>query len=43
MTGLVALITPSIDASMAGFALAFASTITGDVRVLLLEAESTFF
>ena len=30
-TGLVCLVTPSISASMAGFALAFASTITGDL------------
>ncbi len=30
-TAVVALITPSIDASAAGFALAFASTLTEDV------------
>ncbi|KAF8178248.1 multidrug resistance-associated ABC transporter [Pholiota molesta] len=34
-TGLVCLITPSISASMAGFALAFASTITGDLLFMV--------
>ena len=34
-TGLVCLITPSITASMAGFALAFASTITGDLLFMV--------
>lgn len=37
VTGFVALLTPSIDASLAGFALAFASSITGDVRFSLLR------
>ncbi|KII87771.1 hypothetical protein PLICRDRAFT_92667 [Plicaturopsis crispa FD-325 SS-3] len=32
VTGLVAILTPTISASTAGFALTFASTITGDVR-----------
>ena len=31
VTGLVVLVTPSVDASLAGFALAFASNITMDV------------
>lgn len=31
VTGVVSLLNPSISASLAGFALAFASTITGDV------------
>ena len=30
-TGLACLVTPSVDASMAGFALAFTSTLTGDL------------
>lgn len=34
ITGFVAVLTPSISASTAGFALAFASTITGDVSFL---------
>ncbi|KIM46655.1 hypothetical protein M413DRAFT_440257 [Hebeloma cylindrosporum] len=34
-TGLVCLITPSISASMAGYALAFASTITGDLLFMV--------
>ncbi|KDR79985.1 hypothetical protein GALMADRAFT_242167 [Galerina marginata CBS 339.88] len=34
-TALVCLITPSISASMAGFALAFASTITGDLLFMV--------
>ncbi|KJA25547.1 hypothetical protein HYPSUDRAFT_37542 [Hypholoma sublateritium FD-334 SS-4] len=34
-TGLVCLITPSISASTAGFALAFASTITGDLLFMV--------
>lgn len=32
VTGFVAVASPTISASLAGFALAFASTITGDVR-----------
>lgn len=35
-TGLVCLVTPSISASFAGFALAFASTITGDLLFMVL-------
>ena len=31
LTGVVALINPRIDASLAGFTLAFASTVTNDV------------
>jgi hypothetical protein len=31
LTGLTAILTPSIDASLAGFTLAFASTVTSDV------------
>lgn len=31
LTGIVAIMTPRIDASLAGFALAFASTVTNDV------------
>lgn len=34
VTALVSILTPRIDAALAGFALAFASTITNDVRVL---------
>jgi len=34
-TALVCLVTPSISASMAGFALAFASTITGDLLFMV--------
>ncbi|EKM77362.1 hypothetical protein AGABI1DRAFT_130448 [Agaricus bisporus var. burnettii JB137-S8] len=34
-TGLVCLVTPSISASFAGFALAFASTITGDLLFMV--------
>jgi hypothetical protein len=33
VTGLVVLVTDRVDASLAGFALAFASNITGDVRL----------
>lgn len=32
LTGIVSIMTPRIDASLAGFALAFASTVTNDVR-----------
>jgi hypothetical protein len=32
VTGVVVLLTPGIDASLAGFALAFVSSVTGDVR-----------
>jgi hypothetical protein len=32
VTGLVVLLTPGIDASLAGFALTFAYNVTGDVR-----------
>ena len=35
VTGLVSLVTPSISASTAGFALAFASTITNDLYLLV--------
>jgi hypothetical protein len=35
-TGLVCLVTPSISASFAGFALAFASTISGDLLFMVL-------
>ena len=35
VTGLVCLLTPSISASTAGFALAFASTITGDLLFMV--------
>ena len=35
VTGVVALLTPSIDAALAGFALAFASNITNDVGFVL--------
>lgn len=31
ITGVVVLLTPGIDASLAGFALAFVSSVTGDV------------
>lgn len=34
-TGLVCLVTPRITASFAGFALAFASTITGDLLFMV--------
>lgn len=34
VTGVVVLMTPSIDAALAGFALAFASNITNDVSLL---------
>jgi len=34
-TGFACLITPSINASMAGFALAFASSITGDLLFMV--------
>ena len=32
VTGVVVLLTPGIDASLAGFALAFVSTVINDVR-----------
>lgn len=32
ITGVVVLLTPGIDAALAGFALAFVSNVTGDVR-----------
>lgn len=32
VTGVVVLLTPGIDAPLAGFALAFVSTVTNDVR-----------
>jgi hypothetical protein len=32
VTGLVVLLTPGVDASLAGFALAFASNLTHEVR-----------
>ena len=35
VTASVALLQPSIDASLTGFMLAFASTVTSDVRVLI--------
>ena len=35
VTGVVCLITPSINASTAGFALAFASTITNDLLFMV--------
>ena len=35
VTGLVCLVTPSISASMAGFALAFTSTITNDLYFMV--------
>ena len=35
VTGLVCLVTPSISASTAGFALAFASTITNDLLFMV--------
>jgi len=35
VTGLACLITPNITASMAGFALAFASTITSDLLFMV--------
>jgi hypothetical protein len=40
VTALVSILTPRIDAALAGFALAFASTITNDVRVLAFCPES---
>ncbi|EIN08192.1 multidrug resistance-associated ABC transporter [Punctularia strigosozonata HHB-11173 SS5] len=35
LTGLMAILTPSIDASLAGFALAFASTVTNDILFMV--------
>ena len=40
VTAFVILLTPSIGAASAGFALAFASTMTNDVRFYFLQAES---
>lgn len=34
VTGLALVLTPSVDAALAGFALAFASTISGDILFL---------
>ena len=39
VTAVVAILTPSIDAALAGFILAFASTITNDVRVASLQVK----
>ena len=39
VTAVVAILTPSIDAALAGFILAFASTITNDVRAASLQVE----
>ena len=38
VTGVVALINPNISASLAGFTLAFASTVTNDVSCLLVAS-----
>ncbi|KAI0034681.1 P-loop containing nucleoside triphosphate hydrolase protein [Vararia minispora EC-137] len=35
MTGLVAILTPGVDAALAGFMLAFASSITGDILFMV--------
>jgi len=35
ITGVTAMLTPGVDAALAGFALAFASTITGDLLFLV--------
>lgn len=42
-TGVIVLLTPGIDASLAGFALAFASSITGDVGSCYIIAISFMF
>jgi hypothetical protein len=40
VVALVAVISPAMSASLAGFALAFASSITNDVRVQLFKLSS---
>lgn len=40
--GLACLVTPSISASLAGFALAFASSITGDLLFMVCFGLSSF-
>lgn len=41
VTGVVVLLTPAIDASLAGFALAFASTVTNNVRTVNFRIASS--
>lgn len=39
MTGVTSILTPSIDAALATFILAFVSTITNDVRAAFVQVE----